>query len=202
MNSFAKLGFLSNEPLPYRLRDCGVWSQVVEKLCQRSGQTFLESFTDTLGSQAKAQKLLAALEWLGALSQSESFTPDHTMMESFASLLGRKLTYSPGERDMAFMFHEIKVSTASGRKGRLTSTLIEFGEAGGHSAMARTVGIPVAVAAELAMKGNLQKGVIAPLTRDIYQPMLSRLAQLGISFKETDNLKRSNGNAKASHSQL
>jgi len=71
----------------------------------------------------------------------------------------------------------------------MTSTLIEYGQPGGYSAMARTVGLPVAVATELVLNGTIRsRGVLGPLGREIYSPVLKRLEGLGICFKEQVSL--------------
>lgn len=86
---------------------------------------------------------------------------------------------------MAFMFHELVVSSKSGARQRLTSTLIEYGNPTGYSAMAKTVGIPAAMATEMVILGQVpQKGVVAPLDKSIYLPLLSNLQSEGIKFRE------------------
>lgn len=86
---------------------------------------------------------------------------------------------------MAFMFHEFIVSSKSGAKKRLTSTLIEYGNPEVYSAMAKTVGIPAAMAVEMIIRGQIsQRGVMAPLDKSIYLPLLSNLQSEGIKFKE------------------
>jgi hypothetical protein len=53
--------------------------------------------------------------------------------------------------------------------------------------MARTVGLPVAVAAELVLERRLGtlEGLHIPISADIYRPVLDRLRTLDISFQET-----------------
>jgi saccharopine dehydrogenase (NADP+, L-glutamate forming) len=51
--------------------------------------------------------------------------------------------------------------------------------------MAKTVGLPLGIAAKLILNGTLQmKGLHIPVTRDIYEPVLRELQSLGINFKE------------------
>jgi alpha-aminoadipic semialdehyde synthase len=64
-----------------------------------------------------------------------------------------------------------------------TSSLISYGEGYGigDSAMAKTVGLPVAMAARLILDGQVkQNGVVVPTTPDYYEPILATLAQKGI----------------------
>ncbi len=51
------------------------------------------------------------------------------------------------------------------------------------SSMARTVGLPVAIATELLLSGGISKrGVIGPMSSEIYTPILKTLANEGIEF--------------------
>lgn len=65
--------------------------------------------------------------------------------------------------------------------------MIAYGDPQRYSAMAKTVGFPAAIATEMILKGEYtRKGVVAPMTRDIYEPMIERLHREGIQFKETE----------------
>jgi alpha-aminoadipic semialdehyde synthase len=52
--------------------------------------------------------------------------------------------------------------------------------------MAKTVGYPAGIAAKMVLNGEIQyKEVIAPMTTEIYHPMLKRLHDEGITSVET-----------------
>lgn len=52
--------------------------------------------------------------------------------------------------------------------------------------MSRTVGLPAAMGAELLLNGvSKGKGVIAPVKKEVYLPILKQLEQEGIIFKYT-----------------
>jgi len=64
--------------------------------------------------------------------------------------------------------------------------MIQQGENAIRSAMAKTVGLPCVIAAHLYLDGKLNlSGVHIPTTRDIYQPVLEKLAAEGIVFKSS-----------------
>ncbi|KAJ7377653.1 hypothetical protein OS493_027731 [Desmophyllum pertusum] len=64
--------------------------------------------------------------------------------------------------------------------------MICYGDPHGHSAMARTVGLPVAIATKMVLDGDLKaKGVVRPLSREIYKPMLKLLKVEGIHSEMT-----------------
>jgi saccharopine dehydrogenase-like NADP-dependent oxidoreductase len=54
-----------------------------------------------------------------------------------------------------------------------------------HTAISRTVGLPAAMGVKLILTNQIQeRGVLAPITPDIYLPILQELASYGIDFKE------------------
>jgi saccharopine dehydrogenase (NADP+, L-glutamate forming) len=106
-------------------------------------------------------------------------------LEILIHLMEAKLAYKEGERDMVTMKHSFSVSYRDGSGEKISSTLLDFGVPGGSSAMARTVGLPIASAAKLILDGSIRKtGVHIPVTPDIYQPLLEEMKQEGISFQE------------------
>jgi saccharopine dehydrogenase-like NADP-dependent oxidoreductase len=63
--------------------------------------------------------------------------------------------------------------------------MIDYGIPDGDSSMSRTVGLPAAIASRLILQGKItRKGVVVPVTPDIYEPVLAELEQLGISLEE------------------
>ena len=51
--------------------------------------------------------------------------------------------------------------------------------------MAKTVGLPVAIATKLILNGEINSiGVKIPTTKDIYSPVLKELEENGINFIE------------------
>lgn len=111
-----------------------------------------------------------------------------TLLDATAALLASHpdLQYHPGERDMVLMRHEFVVAYPGGRRERRTSTLRLHGVPGGHSAMATTVGLPVALTVELLLQdpGAVGSGVVTPLHASLYQPVLEGLARHGVALDE------------------
>ena len=89
------------------------------------------------------------------------------------------------ERDMALMYHEFGVESGSGRKEKLTSTFMGYGEPGGTTIMAKTVGLTAAVGVELVLEDQLGSGVLTPMMPSVYKPGLEKLEGEGIIFTET-----------------
>jgi saccharopine dehydrogenase (NADP+, L-glutamate forming) len=85
---------------------------------------------------------------------------------------------------MVIMQHEIEFEKES-EKFKTAGTLKLIGEDGIHTAMAKTVGLPLGIAAKLILDETIQlKGLHIPVAREIYEPVLAELAQNGIEFKE------------------
>lgn len=101
------------------------------------------------------------------------------------SLLETKLVLHPHDKDMIVMLHEIEYETA-GIKSEIKSTLIVYGEDSLRTAMAKTVGLPLGIAAKLILNGKIKlKGLHIPVLKEIYEPVLHELEVQNIRFSET-----------------
>ena len=65
-----------------------------------------------------------------------------------------KMAYEPGERDM-LVLHTPVPGRVPGPQGSLTSTLVDFGIPNGDTSMARTVGLPAAIAVRMILHGQI-----------------------------------------------
>ncbi len=130
------------------------------------------------------------LEWLGCFSAAK-INPKPVPIDVFCDLLLEKLSYADDEQDMIILLHKFVIKKPDGEKYCISSLLKAEGEVGGHSAMARTVGYPAAIAAQMIADGDIVKtGMVRPVTKDIYEPMLAALSGEKISFEE--NISRGN----------
>ncbi|MBI4125751.1 MAG: saccharopine dehydrogenase NADP-binding domain-containing protein [Deltaproteobacteria bacterium] len=123
-------------------------------------------------------------EWLGLYSDAQIPLQKGTALDLLSDALERKLKYAAGERDMLVMHHEF-IAQFPDKKERITSTLVDFGIPNGDTSMSRTVGLPAAAAARLILEEKISlKGVQIPVCREIYEPVLAELKELGISLTE------------------
>ena len=60
-----------------------------------------------------------------------------------------------GERDLVILRHEVLILWPDGRRELRGINLVEYGEINGHSAMAKAVGFPAAIAAKMILDGNV-----------------------------------------------
>lgn len=93
------------------------------------------------------------------------------------------------ERDLVVLRHDVGIRYPSGKREERGINFVVYGESqasGGHSAMAKTVGFPAAIATRMILDGEIQKrGVVLPFSEDIYRPILSRLRAEGLHATET-----------------
>jgi saccharopine dehydrogenase-like NADP-dependent oxidoreductase len=99
--------------------------------------------------------------------------------------LENKLVLGKEDKDMIVMLHEITYETADGISNTISSTLIVKGQDQLRTAMAKTVGLPLGIAAKLILQEKIQlTGLHIPIIEAIYEPVLEELKQHGIVFIE------------------
>jgi saccharopine dehydrogenase-like NADP-dependent oxidoreductase len=122
------------------------------------------------------------LEWLGLLSDEKITCQGNSPADMLTELLQKKLPLRPEARDMVILVHDLEVEYDD-RRERVTSTMVRYGEPGGFTAMAQTVGMPAAIAVKLLLTDKLQiRGTHIPINPSVYLPILEELAGEGISF--------------------
>ena len=126
------------------------------------------------------------LEWLGIFEKKKIGLKRATPAQVLEKLLKEKWQLLPHEKDMIVMWHKFEyLHRESNEKVELNSSLVVLGESGEQTAMAKTVGLPLAVAAKLVLNGELKlKGMFIPTAPEIYEPVLNELETYGIVFEE------------------
>ncbi|KAF8634324.1 hypothetical protein AX15_000984 [Amanita polypyramis BW_CC] len=157
------------------------------------------------GEDELVENILEAGRWLGIV-QGRGMGPNRPMakvpsgdlapIDLFAALLGDRLRYEPGERDMVVLSHEFVVVKEGGQSRPAEeevykSSLVVYGDAkeGGYTAMAQTVGIPVAIAALRVLDGKVGPaqgvvGVVGPSEPSVYEAVLEGLEKVGLGMTE------------------
>ena len=93
-----------------------------------------------------------------------------------------KLSLDDNDKDMVVMQHQFEYFYEN-KKQKLNSSLVVFGDDQRNTAMAKTVGLPVAIAVKLILNNTITlKGVQIPTSKEIYQPVLNELEKNGINF--------------------
>ncbi len=129
--------------------------------------------------------IIKRFEWLGLLSDESIPVSKGSALDILGARMLEKLQYEEGERDMIILQHQFIASYPDGNKEKITSTLIDYGIPNGDSSMARTVGLPAAIATRLILEGKIEMpGVHIPVIPEIYVPILQELKEMDIAFTE------------------
>jgi saccharopine dehydrogenase-like NADP-dependent oxidoreductase len=127
----------------------------------------------------------SCLEFLGLFDRTPVPAQAKTSADILQHLLETRLAMRPADKDMIAMIHEIGY-TRDGESYTAKSSLIIEGEDSLHTAMARTVGLPLGIAAILVLDGRIPlTGVHIPILPLIYEPVLEELERQGVRFTHT-----------------
>lgn len=87
---------------------------------------------------------------------------------------------------MALMTHQFYTTTKEGKDQIITSNMVQYGDVREFSATSKTVGVPVAVACSMILRGDLDglSGIRAPMDEVIWSPLLKELEKEGIVINE------------------
>ncbi len=98
--------------------------------------------------------------------------------------LEKKLALQKNDKDMVVMLHEIEYKL-NNEMHKVKSSLVVKGEDALNTAMAKTVGLPLGIAAKLILNGEIKlTGLHIPIMKEIYTPVLKELKKQQIEFYE------------------
>ncbi|MBL7703802.1 MAG: saccharopine dehydrogenase NADP-binding domain-containing protein [Ferruginibacter sp.] len=127
---------------------------------------------------------LCMLDNLGIFDEALVPATAKTSADILQFLLEIKLKMEPADKDMIVMLHEFEYELA-GENKTLKSCLVVKGEDSLRTAMAKTVGLPLGIAARLILNDSIKlKGLHIPTAVEIYEPVLQELENAGIVFRE------------------
>lgn len=107
-----------------------------------------------------------------------------TPAQVLEKILAEKWTLQPHEKDMIVMYHKIGYRY-EGANHQIDATMVCIGDDEVHTAMAKTVGLPLAITTLLILNGAIKTpGVQLPISKEVYEPVLAELESYGIVFKE------------------
>ena len=124
------------------------------------------------------------IEWLGVFTDTIVALKNASPAQILQKICEEKWTLDTEDKDMIVMQHQFEY-VENGVQKKLNSSLLVFGDDPRYTSMAKTVGLPVAIAAKLILTGKIKStGVKIPTTKDIYIPVLKELEENGINFVE------------------
>lgn len=109
-----------------------------------------------------------------------------TPAQILEKILTEQWTLQPKDKDMIVMYHKFGYEL-NGEKHQIDSTMVCLGDDQTYTSMAKTVGLPVAIATlKILNKEITTYGVQMPITKEIYLPILKELESYGVNFKEME----------------
>lgn len=175
-NAIVQLG-LTNEEIIQLKENCSIREWIQDHLEINKLKHLYDSFIDNgiINSQ---------FDYLGF--NRDSLIPQHlnTSARIVQWILENKWKLEPADKDLVVMMHEINY-TLNGQHYLVQSSMTQKGKDANHTAMATTVGLPLAMSVCSYLKGLIPlTGLLIPTHPSIYTPILKSLAEEGIVFEE------------------
>lgn len=177
---------LTNETDEFEVNNISYADWIAKKIGKANDDELRSNFIKAYSVDDKEMK---QLDWLGIFENRRiNGTGKMSSADILQSLLEEKWKMKALDKDMVVMQHQIEYE----RKGvlvKLTSTMVVTGESRQHSAMAKTVGLPMAILAKKILLDEINikniTGVRIPVMQEVYVPVLKELKKNGIEFMET-----------------
>ncbi len=188
---------------------CSAWNVLVQLGCcddtyvmegvdRMTHRSFIDAFVDADKSISLEEKLirtfslakdgpeLTRLRWSGLLDGEPVGLTSGTPAQILEHILNKKWKLKPADNDLIVMWHRF-VFEQGGKQREIQASLVARGEDAVHTAMAKTVGLPLGIAARLLLQGKLKStGVVIPVHAEFYTPVLQELKTLGIELTEIE----------------
>ena len=124
------------------------------------------------------------LVWLGIFEDKKIGLKDASPAQILQKILQEKWSLSTADKDMIIMWHRVSYYLNKIEK-ELISYMAYIGKDSTITAMSDTVGLPLGIATKMLLNGSIKiRGVVLPLEKQIYNPILKELKEYGIDFIE------------------
>ena len=151
----------------------------------KSSKDVRSSLAAYLGLDPKGE-VMQKLDWLGLFGNGTIGEAGLSPAATLQRLLVDKWKLGPNDKDLLVMWHRFRYAL-NGKNSEIHATLTVTGKDTVYTAMARTVGLPMAIGAKLLLNGKIkERGVLLPVKPELYDPILDELATLGIAFTEKE----------------
>ncbi|MCO4805799.1 MAG: saccharopine dehydrogenase NADP-binding domain-containing protein [Flavobacteriales bacterium] len=128
--------------------------------------------------------IMEKMESLDIFSETVIGIPNATPAKVLQHILEQKWSMDEEDLDMIVMYHLFGYEL-NGERIRRESYMVLEGEDRIRTAMAKTVGLPVAIATRMILNGRITTpGVLAPISKEVYTPVLEELEEAGVRFTE------------------
>lgn len=128
------------------------------------------------------------LNWLNIFSEEPVGLDKGTPAQILEHILKKKWTLDDTDKDMIVMWHKFSYLD-NGRPKEIQAHMIALGDDPVNTAMSKTVGLPLAIAAKMILQGKIKTtGVSIPTQQEIYEPILDELENMGFEFSERETV--------------
>ena len=133
------------------------------------------------------EEVMTKLVWLDIFSNKRVELKNASPAVILQKILEEKWQLDEGDKDMIVMQHRFEFTNGDKTEKAITSSMVMKGESLSNTAMAITVGLPLAIATKMVANGETKlTGVHIPVIPELYNPILDELADLGIEFTEKE----------------
>ncbi|MCF6351569.1 MAG: saccharopine dehydrogenase NADP-binding domain-containing protein [Cyclobacteriaceae bacterium] len=133
--------------------------------------------------------IMHKLKWVGVFSDELVGIKEGTPAQILEAILRKKWTLDRHDRDMIVMWHKFNYIDESNnnRETEIHSSIATIGENTTHTAMSKTVGLPLGIATKLILEDKIEaRGVLIPIIKELYEPILAELSKdFGFDFTES-----------------
>jgi len=130
--------------------------------------------------------IMDKLRWLGIFERKKIGLKNATPAQILQKILEEKWSMQEDDKDMLVMFHKIGYEH-EGKEKMIESSMVVLGDDAVYTAMAKTVGLPMAIATRHILSGAISTpGVTVPLTAEYYTYLLPELEKYGVIFNEKE----------------
>ncbi len=184
-NIFVKLGLTDDS---YVIKDANKfsYSSLLNSYLPNENGNLRKRLTDFMGSEAD-NEAIDKIEWLGFFEDVKIEMNEGTPAALLQNLLEKKWLLKDNDKDMIIMQHLFEIDNTRNAKlpKKIISSLVVKGENQNHTAMAKTVGLPLGICVKNLLNGKFSlTGVQIPTDKQIYLPLLEELKDFGIIFEE------------------
>jgi saccharopine dehydrogenase-like NADP-dependent oxidoreductase len=184
-NVFVKLG-LTDDTFTIKDTNTKTYTQLLQSFLPNKTGSVKQNLIDFMGTEADAE-CMTMIEWLGFFDNVKIELAQGTPAQLLQHLLEKKWLLKPNDKDLVVMQHQFEIDNSKNKTiaKKIVSSLVVTGTDQHHTAMAKTVGLPLAIAVKNFLTGKFTlTGVQIPIHKEIYEPLLQELEQHGICFKE------------------
>lgn len=139
-----------------------------------------------LNIQQDDEEIMEKLQWLDLFNDEKKVgIKNATPAMILQHILEQKWTMQENDKDMVVMWHRFAYYDENGVLKEKQASMHAIGENMTYTAMAKTVGLPLAIAARMLAENKIKNtGLLLPMEKSIYKPIIEELYKFGITFQE------------------